>query len=99
MSTTRRIVSTGCSIGWRSPRRVGYQQAEAIAPDALDADDVGLARAIHWDTYFGADEDRHDPVGVPARRHAERVAQARRFAKAAEEPTQLGACVVSGHAA
>ncbi len=37
----------------------GYRQSEAIALDAEDADAVGLAIAIHWDTYFGVD------VGAP----------------------------------
>lgn len=34
----------------------GYRQSEAFMDDF---DDEGLATAIHWDTYFGADKERY----------------------------------------
>jgi hypothetical protein len=37
----------------------GYRQAESLAMDP-DLDDEGLSTAIYWETYFGADKDRHD---------------------------------------
>lgn len=44
----------------------GYRQSEAIALDAEDADAVGLAIAIHWDTYFGVDKGApRDCCGAP----------------------------------
>jgi hypothetical protein len=40
----------------------GYRQAAAFQEDF---DDDGLATAIHWDTYFGVDKDRHH-AGIEA---------------------------------
>lgn len=37
----------------------GYSRANAIALNANDPDDLGMATSEHWDTYFGADKDRH----------------------------------------
>src|SRR4051812_37273482 len=34
----------------------GYRQSSAFMDDL---DDDGLATAIHWDTYFGPDKERH----------------------------------------
>lgn len=36
----------------------GYRRAEFLAMNP-DLDDEGLGTAIHWDTYFGADKQRH----------------------------------------
>ena len=36
----------------------GYRRAEFLAQNP-DLDDEGLGTAIHWDTYFGADKERH----------------------------------------
>jgi hypothetical protein len=36
----------------------GYQRADFLALNP-DLDDEGLGTAIHWDTYFGPDKDRH----------------------------------------
>jgi hypothetical protein len=40
-------------------RRVehGYRQSESVAANAEDADDVGLATGIYWETYFGDDKE------------------------------------------
>jgi hypothetical protein len=55
----------------------GYRQAEAFVVDSDDPEDVGLATAIHWDTYFGVDKERHD-VGQQLQALRERL-QIRRF--------------------
>jgi hypothetical protein len=39
----------------------GYRQSEAFMDDF---DDEGLATAIHWDTYFGPDKERHRAAGT-----------------------------------
>jgi hypothetical protein len=39
-----------------------YARAESIAHDAMDADDVMHATAMHWETYFGDDKERHARV-------------------------------------
>lgn len=36
----------------------GYRRAEFLAMNP-DLDDEGLGTAIHWDTYFGVDKERH----------------------------------------
>lgn len=36
----------------------GYRRAEAWA-DSEDPDDIMLGAGLHWDTYFGADKQRH----------------------------------------
>jgi hypothetical protein len=36
----------------------GYRRADFLSLNP-DLDDDGLGTAIHWDTYFGADKDRH----------------------------------------
>ena len=37
----------------------GYEDAEWVAMNALDADDVAHAAGMHFDTYFGSDKERH----------------------------------------
>lgn len=37
----------------------GYRQSAAFMDDL---DDEGLATAVHWDTYFGSDKERHHAV-------------------------------------
>jgi len=39
--------------------RADYIQAQAITNDAETADDVMLGVGRHWETYFGADRERH----------------------------------------
>lgn len=39
--------------------RETYERARSIGADAEDADDVGLATAMHWDNYFGDDKERY----------------------------------------
>jgi|AntRauMinimDraft_4_1070384.scaffolds.fasta_scaffold00043_58 hypothetical protein len=40
----------------------GYRRAAAWS-DSYDPDDVMLAAGIHWETYFGADKQRHGAQG------------------------------------
>lgn len=39
--------------------RSGYDRAHAISANAEDADDVMMGAGVHWETYFGADKERH----------------------------------------
>ena len=36
-----------------------YSSGDFIALNSEDADDVGMATGIYWETYFGADKDRY----------------------------------------
>jgi hypothetical protein len=36
-----------------------YGRGDFIAMNSEDADDVGIATGIYWETYFGADKDRY----------------------------------------
>jgi hypothetical protein len=39
--------------------REGYRRAEALGLDAQDSEDVAWAAGAQWETYFGADKERH----------------------------------------
>ena len=41
----------------------GYRRAEFFALNP-DLDDEGLGTAMHWDTYFGPDKERHHKAGA-----------------------------------
>lgn len=58
--------------------QAGYRQSAAIAMDSEDAEDVGLATAIHWDTYFGVDKQRH-ATGVALKDAVKERLRVRRF--------------------
>ena len=58
----------------------GYQRAEFLAMNP-DLDDDGLGTAIHWDTYFGVDKERHNK-SAEQERLVERL-HARQFSTAA----------------
>ena len=36
-----------------------YQQADSVAMNAGDSDDVAMATGMYWETYFGDDKKRH----------------------------------------
>lgn len=56
----------------------GYRRAQAFADDL---DDDGLATAIYWETYFGADKDRFE--AAKATEEKRQILEARLFARAA----------------
>jgi hypothetical protein len=60
--------------------RDGYRRAEFLAMNP-DLDDDGLGTAIHWDTYFGVDKERHNK-GAEQEQLVQRLA-ARQFSTAA----------------
>lgn len=60
--------------------RDGYRRAEFLAMNP-DLDDEGLGTAIHWDTYFGVDKERHNK-GAEQEQLVQRLA-ARQFSTAA----------------
>ena len=39
--------------------KAGYERAQAIWANAEDPDDVMMGAGAHWETYFGADKERH----------------------------------------